>query len=59
MKQFIILYTKKEHLYSLYQLIKGELIPCGICSYRTINVLFYRIYLDADGVPFNVRYKLI
>ena len=59
MKHFIILYNQKERLYNLYQIVNGELIPCGLCSYRAMNTMFYRIYKDAEGVPFNVRYKLI
>ena len=57
MTQFIILRDNKSRSYSLYQLTDGSLNY--IESYYTINVMFLTIYATAQGVPFNIRYKLI
>ena len=57
--QFIILKDNINRSYCLYRLINGELIPCGIGQYYSLNALFYRVYADADGVPFNIRIKNI
>ena len=57
--QFIILRDNKNKSYCLYRLVNSELVPQGICVYYAFSVLAYRIYLEADGVPFNIRIKNI
>ena len=53
--QFVILRDNKSRSYCLFCVSDGVIIG----GYRTLSVLFSAVYAHADGVPFNIRYKII